>query len=48
VPTGAWQAAEPLGAWTLVGCTVSPAFRFDHFELAPPEFTGPDEASCES
>lgn len=34
VPAGAWQAAEPLGAWTLVGCTVSPAFEFDGFELA--------------
>src|SRR5262249_8023404 len=22
VPAGAWQAAETLGAWTLVGCTV--------------------------
>ena len=22
VPTGAWQAAETLGDWTLVGCTV--------------------------
>jgi predicted cupin superfamily sugar epimerase len=35
VPAGAWQAAESLGAWTLVGCTVSPAFEFAHFELAP-------------
>ena len=36
VPRGWWQAAEPLGAWTLVSCTVSPAFRFEGFELAPP------------
>jgi uncharacterized protein len=36
VPTDAWQAAETSGAWTLVGCTVSPAFTFDGFELAPP------------
>lgn len=36
VPAGAWQAAESLGAWTLVGCTVSPAFEFGGFELAPP------------
>lgn len=35
VPAGAWQAARPLGAWTLVGCIVSPAFEFDGFELAP-------------
>ena len=35
VPAGAWQAARSLGAWTLVGCTVSPGFRFEGFELAP-------------
>jgi hypothetical protein len=35
VPAGAWQAAESLGAWTLVGCTVAPGFRFEGFELAP-------------
>lgn len=33
VPAGVWQAAEPLGAWTLVGCTVAPGFTFDGFEL---------------
>ncbi len=31
-----WQAAEPLGDWTLVGCTVAPGFDFAGFELAPP------------
>lgn len=35
VPAGIWQAAESLGAWTLVGCTVAPAFEFSAFELAP-------------
>ena len=35
VPAGAWQAARPLGSWTLVGCIVSPAFEFTGFELAP-------------
>jgi len=35
VPSGAWQAARPLGAWSLVGCIVAPAFSFDGFELAP-------------
>jgi predicted cupin superfamily sugar epimerase len=35
VPAGAWQAAESLGDWTLVGCTVAPGFVFDRFELAP-------------
>ncbi len=36
VPAGAWQSATSLGGWTLVGCTVSPAFRFETFELAEP------------
>jgi predicted cupin superfamily sugar epimerase len=36
VPADAWQAARPLGAWALLGCTVSPAFDFATFELAPP------------
>ena len=35
VPARAWQAAEILGDWTLVGCTVAPGFYFDGFELAP-------------
>jgi predicted cupin superfamily sugar epimerase len=35
VPAGAWQAARPLGTWTLVGCIVAPAFSFDGFTLAP-------------
>ena len=33
VKPGQWQAARSLGAWTLVGCTVSPAFEFEHFEI---------------
>lgn len=36
VPVDAWQAAESLGDWTLVGCTVAPGFDFAGFELAPP------------
>ena len=35
VPAHAWQAAQSLGDWTLVGCTVAPAFDFAKFELAP-------------
>ena len=35
VPASAWQAAETTGDWTLVGCTVAPAFEFASFELAP-------------
>ncbi len=36
VEAGHWQSAEPLGAWSLVGCTVSPGFDFASFEMAPP------------
>jgi predicted cupin superfamily sugar epimerase len=35
VPPGAWQAARPLGTWTLVSCVVVPGFEFSSFELAP-------------
>ena len=38
VPKNAWQSAETTGAWTLVGCMVSPGFRFEGFELAPDGF----------
>lgn len=38
VPAGWWQAAASTGELDLVSCTVSPAFTFDRFELAPPEF----------
>lgn len=38
VPRDHWQAAETTGAWTLVGCTVSPGFQFDGFTLASPGF----------
>lgn len=41
VPEGHWQAAATTGDWTLVGCTVSPAFRFEGFELAAPGFDIP-------
>lgn len=41
VPKGHWQAAQTTGDWTLVGCTVSPGFRFDGFELAEPGFDIP-------
>lgn len=34
VPAGVWQAAAPVGdRYTLVGCTVAPAFEFSRFEL---------------
>jgi predicted cupin superfamily sugar epimerase len=39
VPAQAWQAAESLGEWTLVGCTVAPGFEFKHFELAQKDWS---------
>jgi predicted cupin superfamily sugar epimerase len=38
VPAHQWQAARSLGAWSLVGCTVSPAFEFAGFEMAPSDW----------
>lgn len=40
VPAHAWQSARPLGAWTLVGCTVSPAFVPEGFELDSTDVDG--------
>ncbi|MBP1852184.1 cupin domain-containing protein [Rhizobium halophytocola] len=34
IPAGSWQAAEPLGSFVLVGCTVAPGFDFSTFEMA--------------
>ncbi len=38
VPPNWWQTATSLGGWTLVGCTVSPGFDFETFEMAPPDW----------
>jgi predicted cupin superfamily sugar epimerase len=38
VPAHTWQAAQSLGEWTLVGCTVAPGFEFSRFELAPKDW----------
>lgn len=42
VPAQVWQSARSLAetpeGYTLVGCTVSPAFEFAGFEMAPPDF----------
>jgi predicted cupin superfamily sugar epimerase len=48
VPRGMWQAAAPRDGWVLCGCTVAPAFTFDGFELAPPDWEPPaDDRSAE-
>ncbi len=39
VPAHDWQAARSLGAWSLVGCIVAPAFAFSGFEIAPAGFS---------
>lgn len=48
VPAGVWQSARSLGAhpqsWTLVGCTVAPAFEFAGFELAGADFAPMERA----
>ncbi|PTX54289.1 hypothetical protein C8N43_3102 [Litoreibacter ponti] len=36
-----WQCAAAPHGWALVGCTVSPGFRFEGFELAPDDFDIP-------
>jgi predicted cupin superfamily sugar epimerase len=38
VPANAWQQAQSLGRWTLIGCTVAPGFAFGCFELATAGF----------
>lgn len=38
VPAGAWQQAQSLGEWTLVGCTVAPGFTFAGFEIDSGDF----------
>lgn len=42
VPANWWQSAASLGAWTLVGCTVSPGFDFSAFEMAPADWQPPE------
>lgn len=41
VPAGHWQTARSGDDWSLVGCTVSPGFRFEGFEMAPDGFDIP-------
>jgi len=34
VPAGVWQAARPLGTFSLIGCTVAPGFEFEDLQFA--------------
>jgi len=33
IAAGSWFASRPLGNYTLAGCTVSPGFNFEDFEM---------------
>lgn len=39
VPKGTWFSMHSTGEWSLIGCTVAPAFTFNDFELAPNNWT---------
>ena len=41
VPAGHWQAARAGAGWALAGCSVSPGFTFEGFDLAAPGFDIP-------
>lgn len=38
VPAGCWQTSASLGRYTLLSCVVAPAFEFQGFEMAPPNW----------
>ena len=42
VPAHTWFSMQSMGEWSLIGCTVSPAFTFDDFELARPGWSPGD------
>jgi len=44
VPAHWWQAAHAPQGWALVGCTVSPGFQFEGFELAADGFEIPPKS----
>ena len=35
VDSGLWFSMKSMGEWSLIGCTVAPAFNYKDFELAP-------------
>ena len=39
VSKDAWQKSIPVDGWVLVGCTVSPGFEFEGFEMAQKDWT---------
>ena len=41
VLAGEWQRCRSFGEWSLAGCIVAPAFIFEGFEIAPPDWWPP-------
>ena len=35
IKSGTWFAMKSMGEYSLIGCSVAPAFNYDDFELAP-------------
>lgn len=44
VPAGVWQAARTAGDYTLVGCTVGPAFEFSDFQMLSDDVRAAEQA----
>ena len=38
IEAGTWFSMCTIGAWSLIGCVVAPAFSYQDFELAPPNW----------
>ena len=38
IKAGSWFSMKSKGSYSLIGCTVAPAFNYDDFELAPKDW----------
>ena len=38
VKANTWFAMQSVGKYSLIGCSVAPAFEYEDFELAPPDW----------
>lgn len=43
-----WQRCRSFGEWSLAGCIVAPAFTFEGFEIAPPDWSPPGRSTPRS
>merc|ERR1712096_36148 len=41
IKSGTWHNMRSIGEWSLIGCTVAPAFQYPCVELAPPRWEPP-------